>query len=529
MLSLLATSLGEAIPIIRDSAASHFLPELVLCVVACGLLLLDLLLDEDQSPLLAWPAFAGICVALFLSVGQLDGGLTPAFTSDLKAGTVKSLFLGMAAIDTYAGFFKIVFLFSTAITILLTYHSRELQRERMGEYYSLMFCSLIGMNLLAMSTDMLMIFLAIEIVSIPSYVLVGYVRGDRKGTEGALKYLLYGAFSSGVMLFGMSLMYGLTGTTKLAGIASFVSKTPQAQFPLALASLMVFAGFAYKLAAAPFHFWAPDVYQGAPTPITAWLSVASKAAGIAVFLRFILAFQATDFHFGAFDWKLALGIIAAVTMTVGNLTALLQTNVKRMLAYSSIAHVGYVLMAFTALSVTVVTVNGSTALQFSSGASSAIAFYSFAYMFMNLGAFAVVIAVSNSLKSEELESYVGLGLRAPALGIAMTIYLAALLGLPPTVGFSAKLQLFMAVINDGNYWLAVVAGLNTTVSAYYYMKVVRAMYLDAFQDENCSKAPIAVASGLEIACLVMVVPVVGFGLFFNDLGAFTQSLLVFVK
>ena len=243
---------------------------------------------------------------------------------------------------------------------------------------------------------------------------------NRKATEASLKYLLYGAFSSGLMLFGVSIIYGLTGTTKLSGIATLLSSgNAEHTMLLMVTSMLVFAGYAYKLAAAPFHFWAPDVYEGAPTPITAWLSVASKAAGIAAFVRFLLAFAGTDMHFGSFDWSVGLAVIAAITMTVGNVSALLQTNVKRILAYSSVAHVGYLLMGLTAVGATVSTVTTgdgqATVLQLGQGGASAAVFYAFVYLWMNLGAFAVVIAVADRLGGDDVSHFRGLGRRAPSL------------------------------------------------------------------------------------------------------------------
>lgn len=521
------------------TSLTHFYPEVSLCVFACLLLLLDLVTREEDSHRLAWPAVFGLVIALFLAVGKGFG-----YVSDHDAQTIKPLFQNMIAIDRFASFFKIIFIFGSLLAIVLTYHSRQFFRKSMGEYYSLMFCSVVGMCLMASATDFLMMFLAIELVSIPSYVLVGYFRqDDRGGSEACLKYLLYGAFSSGIMLFGVSLIYGLTGTTKFGGISHLLSaENTQSTFMLAVASLMTFAGFGYKLAAAPFHFWAPDVYQGAPTPITAWLSVASKAAGVAAFVRFLVSFADTGYMFGSFDWSLAIMIIAALTMTIGNVQALLQKNVKRMLAYSSVAHVGYLMMGMAALGGTIVaapaTADGSLVqdiFKFSNengsvSGAAAVAFYTFAYMWMNLGAFSIVMAISNRHGSEDIKHFVGLGQKAPALAVAMAIYLFAFIGLPPTVGFTGKMQLFMAVINKGGFgiWLAVIAGINTAISVYYYMSVIKAMFLENFGDPS-HREPMAIAPGLSMVCLLLAMPVLGFGIFFNSLGEYTQSLTMFLR
>lgn len=535
MLPILATSFSDAIPHISQSLTTHFLPEIVLIVAACVVLLLDLIMREEESNWLAWPTTLGLVVALFLCMGK-----TSSWQSDLQLGTIKSTFLHMLAVDRFAMFFKLLFIFGSLMTVVLTYHYKPFKNQRMGEYYSLMFCSVVGMCLMASAIDFLMVFLAIELVSIPSYVLVGYQRQDRAGTEASLKYILYGAFSSGLMLFGVSIIYGLTGTTRFAGVTQLLNTANATNLTLlSFASLLTFGGFAYKLAAAPFHFWAPDVYQGAPTPITAWLSVTSKAAGIAAFVRFIASFSETGYTFGDFDWRLAISIIAAITMTIGNVQALMQENVKRMLAYSSVAHVGYILMGVTALGMNELSpsllTECSQAYVFNGGAmggssgASAVAFYTFAYVWMNMGAFTVVIAISNRYGSENLSDFVGLGRKEPVLAVSMLVFIMAFIGLPPTVGFSGKLQLFMAVINDGTYWLAVVAGINTAISVYYYMKVVKAMFLDGNMDPAHSE-PMAAESGLIAAAgLLALFPVIGFGLFFNTLGTFTQNLTMFVK
>jgi NADH-quinone oxidoreductase subunit N len=528
--SLLTESVIKGI----GTSLTHFYPELTLCIFACILLLLDLVTREENSHRMAWPAVFGLVFALFLAVG-------PGTGHDLEI--TKPLFQNMIASDRFAAFFKIIFVFGSLVAIVLTYHSRQFFKKRMGEYYSLMFCSVVGMCLMASSTDFLMMFLAIELVSIPSYVLVGYFRQEsREGSEACIKYLLYGAFSSGIMLFGVSLIYGLTGTTKFSGIAVLLdSSNHDSTLMLAVASLMTFAGFGYKLAAAPFHFWAPDVYQGAPTPITAWLSVASKAAGIAAFVRFLGAFAPT-YHFGSFDWSFAIMVIAAITMTVGNVQALLQTNVKRMLAYSSVAHVGFIMMGLSNMGGTirqVAEVEGAQAvhevLDFANqsgelSGASAVAFYTFAYMWMNLGAFAIVLAISNRYGGEEIKNFVGLGERSPALAIAMAIYLFAFIGLPPTVGFTGKMQLFMVAINKGGWGiaLAIVAGLNTAVSVYYYMRLIRAMFLENYGDP-AHREPLAIAPGLSMVCLLLAMPVLGFGVFFNSLGVYTQELSMFLR
>lgn len=527
MLSLLATSFQDAIPAIQGSLP-FIAPELVIILAACALLILDLFMDEENSHWLAWPAVGSLIVALWLGHEGWEN-----LSSNAAVNPGRPLFLGMLAADSFGAFFRQLFLFGTLVTVVLAYHTRAFQRIRMGEFYALLFSSVAGMSMMAMATDFLMVFIGIELVSIPSYVLTGYLYQNRKATEASLKYLLYGAFSSGLMLFGVSIIYGLTGTTKLSGIATLLSSgNAEHTMLLMVTSMLVFAGYAYKLAAAPFHFWAPDVYEGAPTPITAWLSVASKAAGIAAFVRFLLAFAGTDMHFGSFDWSVGLAVIAAITMTVGNVSALLQTNVKRILAYSSVAHVGYLLMGLTAVGATVSTVTTgdgqATVLQLGQGGASAAVFYAFVYLWMNLGAFAVVIAVADRLGGDDVSHFRGLGRRAPSLAIPMVVYLFALIGLPPTAGFTGKLQLFMSVINSGGTTLAIIAGVNTAISVYFYFKIIRAMYLDGFMDP-ANKEPLPLPLGLSLLCMFLTVPVLYLGLFFNGLGEATQGLTVFLK
>jgi len=384
------------------------------------------------------------------------------------------IFSGMLVVDPMGTFFKVVLIAASLLVILaFTFtNSRELHGLGQGEFYALLLAVTFSNALLASASDLAMLYLALEMVSLTSYVMVAYMKGDRLSNEASLKYILFGAVSTGTMLYGLSLLYGLTGTTSLPGIREFLATglAPENRLAVYVISLLIFAGFGFKTAAVPFHFWCPDVYQGAPTPVTAFLSVAPKAAGFAVMTRFFLGGLSTqgasawDLS-GAIDWPRLLMVISVATMTLGNVAALTQTNLKRLLAYSSIAHAGYIMMGVVALSQ-----NGLRGLMV----------YLVAYLFMNLGAFLVVTLVHLHEGSFDLRDYPGLYRRAPFLTLAMAIFLLSLMGIPPLVGFMAKLYVFAAVIERGpDYWWYALAGaLNAAVAAYYYARVLKTMVID---------------------------------------------------
>jgi NADH-quinone oxidoreductase subunit N len=520
-------------------------PECILIATACLALLLDLVIPRERSGyLLAWVAIAGTVAA---SVGVWHGYSAMVQHPELFPPT--SVFWGAVAVDPFAAFFKLVILLGTLFSIVLIHESQELRGRSMGEFYGLLFSAVAGMFLMVGATDMVVAFLAIELVSIPSFALVAYLRQDRHCTEASLKYVLYGAFSSGLMLFGLSILFGFTGSTSFNRVGQFLAGTgPVGTVTVAVASLLAFAGFAYKMAAAPFHFWAPDVYQGAPTPVTAWLSVTSKAAGIGLFMRFVLSFMTFTLPSGStkleshlvlqgFDWVSAIMVISAITMTIGNFGALFQTSMKRLLAYSSVAHVGYILMGLAAVQATPTgPANSPTTLQLFTVSSygyeisggAAIAFYIAVYALMNLGAFGCVIAVQNVTGSDDLSSFRALGRRSPILALALAIFIFSLIGLPPTAGFTGKLQLFMAAVaqasHRSSFWVLVgIAGVNTAVSVYYYLRVAKVMYLDGLMEPD-AREPLAGSYALTFVCMFLVLPVIGFGLFFNRIVELAMNL-----
>jgi NADH-quinone oxidoreductase subunit N len=408
------------------------------------------------------------------------------------AGTSGPLFGGMLALDPLGVFFKVL-LIGAALLVIVSFRSaRELAGLGMGEFYSLVLALTFSNLLLAASNDLAMLYLSLEMVSITSYVMVAYMKGDRLSNEASLKYVLFGAVSTGGMLYGLSLLYGLTGTTSMPGIQARLAEglDDGTRFAAYAIAFLVFAGFGFKTAVVPFHFWCPDVYQGAPTPVTAFLSVAPKAAGFAIMLRFFFASLSSRVGgpwdlAGSIDWAPVLMLISVATMTLGNVAALTQTNMKRLLAYSSIAHAGYLMMGVVALSQ-----NGARGLLV----------YLLAYLVMNLGAFLVVTLVHYHEGSFDLRDYPGLYRRAPLLTLTMAVFLLSLMGIPPFVGFLAKLYVFAAVIErgPGYWWYAAVGAVNAAIAAYYYARILKTMIID----EADAERPAWALGGFDRAWLV---------------------------
>ena len=362
------------------------------------------------------------------------------------------------------------------------------------------------------ASDLIVIYISLELVSLSSYVLAGFTKNSLRNSEASLKYIIYGAVSSGIMLFGISIIYGITGSTNLYEINSLIQAPQMQNLTFLLAGILIFVGIGFKISAAPFHFWTPDVYEGAPIPITAFLSIASKAAGFALLIRFIKVtfVQSIDpngfWHLlSIIDWKSFIIIISILTMTLGNFAALWQTNMKRLLAYSSIAHAGYLLLGLAVMSNEGIT---------------AIIIYFIAYAFMNLGAFFVVMLIANKIGSEELDDYKGLGSAAPFLGVTLAIFMVSLTGLPPTVGFIGKLYLFIALVDAKMLVVAVIAILNSVVSLYYYMKVLKCMFLDKSEKETPA---FSASYGALVLVFLIAAPVIIFGLYFTPLVDLAKS------
>ena len=476
-------------PLGNLASLGHFLPELAVTATILLLVLVHVAGTNRRSPAAALLSLAGVGAALLLTAFQ------PGSPGD-------SLFEGMVALDGFAVFFKALTALATIVVVFMSMDSEELAGRSQAEYYIFLLSVLLGMFLLAAATDIVMLYLALELVSIPSYLLAGYLKGRESSTEASMKYVVYGATASGVMIYGFSLLFGLTGTTQIGEIGRALALGKTA-LPLYLAAVMVAVGFGYKIAAVPFHMWSPDVYEGAPIPVTAFLSVGPKAAGFAVLVRFFYTVFATPGAAeGAWtlsstvDWTLLFSVLSAATMTVGNLVAISQKNVKRLLAYSSIAHAGYMLMGFVLLT---------------PAGIKAILFYLVVYLFMNLGAFYVVILVANGTRSEEISDYSGLGSRAPFAAVSLAIFLFALTGIPPFSGFIGKVYLFAEVIHRGIYWLVLVAAINSAISLYYYARIVKVMFLEDAKEQAELSLP---AFPKAILCL-LVIPTLVLGVYWE--------------
>ena len=453
-------------------------PELVLVITGLVVLGLDLAWrDEGKKEWLPYVALAGL------------GGTLAAIVA--LWGRELVLFSGIYTVDSFAFFFKIMAIESTGLVILSAIEFMRGRTPYRGEFYSLLLFAALAIGLIASATDLIMIYLAIELLSITSYILTGYLREDPKSNEAAIKYFLYGATASAAMLYGMSLLYGATGSTNLSQIAMALRDAEASLrgiiFP---AVIFLLVGFGFKIGAVPFHQWAPDAYEGAPTPVTAFLSVGPKAAGFAVLARVFLtalpAFQP--------DRIALLAAISAVTMTLGNLVAIWQKNIKHMLAYSSIAQAGYILLGVVAASAL-----GMTSL----------VFYLIIYLFANLGAFIVIITFSNRGGGDAIEDYAGLSQRSPGLALAMLLFLLSLAGIPPLAGFIGKFYLFAAVMKEGFLWLVLVAVLNSIVSLYYYLQVVRQMYIIPPRTEE----PVPASRALSGALLITMAGVLLLGIY----------------
>ena len=456
-------------------------PVLVLSVFAMLVLVLDLWGGRNKS-LLVFTSLVGL---LMTAISAFAKHPIPAYS-----------FNDSYVVDHLSLFFICIFTISSALAILLSVEYNEREGIRAGEYYALILFCTVGMILLASSTDMIMIFLGIEIVSICLYVLAGIRRNDHRSNEAALKYFLLGAFATGFLLYGMTLVYGSTGSTNLFKIAEFV-KNPSAQSnPLLMMGLVLLViGFGFKVASVPFHMWAPDVYQGAPTPVTAFMAVGPKAAAFAAFFRVF----ADAFPEMSSSWEMLLSIIAVLSMFVGNLGAIMQTNIKRMLAFSSISHAGYILMAIIAKN---------------SLGSSSLLFYMLSYAFMTFGVFGIVIILGRKGEENlEIKNYSGLAYKHPVIALSMTIFLLSLGGLPPFAGFVAKFYLFSAAIQEGLLTLVIIAVLNSAISFYYYLKVVVFMYMKEPEAEfKISLTPITL-----FVVFIGVVGTINLGIFPNSI------------
>ena len=455
---------------------TSILPEILILILGILVLVVEPFWKAEQRRNVGWLTAGGLLAAIVISL--LFG----------QPGEPTATLGGMVRFDWLGFFFKLLFMFAGAATALLLMDNEKVGQR--GEAYLLLLASLIGMNLMAASANLVMLYLSIETTSIPLYILSGFMLSDAKSTEAGFKYLLFGALTSTVMLYGFSLIFGFAGTTDIYALAGKLSG-PAAVGVLAL----ILVGIGFKVSIVPFHFWAPDVYEGAPTPVSGFLSTASKAAGFAVLVRlFFVAFP--DF---ASSWTAILAVISAVTMTLGNLLTLQQTNIKRLLAYSSVAHAGYTMIGAVALS--------------QLGAASVV-FYLAAYIATNLLAFGIVMAFSRVTGLEDIKDYAGMSRRSPWLGLMMLAAFLSLAGMPPFGGFVAKVFVFAAGVQAGYTWLVIVGIINSIVGVYYYLNVMKFVYLYRMPEQDEEKHPVELTRPYGIALAVLVLGVILIGIVF---------------
>lgn len=480
------------------------IPELTLVIFAILIILLDLFIASKKP--LAQVSISGLVIA---------GGVTLA----MFGGNFPAIFNNMLAVDNFALFFKLLFLGIAFLVILASVDYVNKFAHFQSEYYALVLLSTLGMMLMAATADLISIYIAIELTSISLYALVGFLK-DSKSTEASLKYLLLGAVASAVLLYGMALIFGFTGKTQLGEIARVLQtmplKTLLASPALVLGIVLLIAGFGFKIAAVPFQMWVPDVYEGAPTPITAYLSVASKAAGFAVILRvFYSAFGLPAWL--SLNWGIIFAALAVIGMTLGNIAAIPQSNIKRMLGYSSIAQAGYLMVGLAAMGFATVTdILGQ----------SGVLFFLAAYALTNMGAFLAIITISDKLNSDLIDDYSGMGKRAPLVALALTLCLISLIGIPPAAGFMAKFYIFSAAVQHNLLWLVIIAVINSVISAYYYLRVVKVMWLG--ETATAEKVPSsgALRFGLALSCLGVLFLGIAPG-YIMKLAEFAASMFVF--
>src|SRR5438552_1915801 len=472
-------------------------PELIVGIAGVLVMMVDAFAKRDQRWLTGTLSIIALIASLFASIW-----LWTAWPAQ------RSAFNGMIVLDELRLSFTLIFVVVALLTILIANAWMEVERLPAGEFHSLLLFATCGMMLMASAGDLVIVFLGLEILSIATYVLAGFRRTDVRSNESSLKYFILGSFASAFLLYGIALIYGATATETLPGttnIAAIAGRLDQSLYPPLLFAgvAMLIVGFGFKIATAPFHVWTPDVYEGAPTPVTAFMAAGPKAAGFASFMRVFLfgfpfvAAAASTAGYAHKSWLGALAIMAALTMTVGNVVAIAQSNVKRMLAYSSIAHAGYALVGFVAAGAAVDADQRSAAL-------TAVAFYLLTYALMNMGAFAVVTLIARSGdRRTEVDDYNGIGFISPVLAFSLSLFLLSLLGMPLTAGFMGKLVVFSAALRQGYLWLVVIGVLNAAVSAYYYLRLIIVMFFrERLTPWAAPRVPVS-------AVLVLVITIAG--------------------
>jgi NADH-quinone oxidoreductase subunit N len=477
------------IPAFNPADLLQLLPEVAIAVAGLLVLTLDFAVPEGKRGWLGGVSLVGVAVTAALALRQ-------------AAGPRAVVFSGLHVVDMYAAFFKLVFLVSAAIVILLSIRFLQDQQVPEGEFYALLLFATLGAMLMASAYDLLSLFVGLETLSISTYALCGFLKKDQRCNEGALKYLLMGAFSTGVLLYGMVLLYGFAGGTGLDAIAKAAAMAGPRNPALLMAMVLLAAGFGFKIAAVPFHMYLPDMYEGAPTPVVAYMAGAAELAGMAVILRvFLLAMPTLQV-----EWSLLFWVLAVLTMTIGNLVAIAQANLKRMLAYSTIAHMGYLLIG---------PVVGSQL------GVAAVLFYSLTYALMTIGAFGMVILLQRgTVRGDQIDDFTGLAQKSPLSAAIMLLFLLSLTGIPPTAGFVGKFYLFAAAVEAGYIWLVLIAVVNSAISLFFYMRVVVAMYMRDLPPQGLA---LSTSSTLRIALLLAAAGTLLLGIFPGPILEFARA------
>lgn len=477
------------------------LPELLVITAACVVLVFDPVLRRSDKDGLVWLSLGTLAICMGLTASQI--------------GDLTLIFSGLVVIDTYGAFWKLLLYFVTGLTILLSYSYLKEERLYYGEYYGFILLALAGMMVMVSASDLLTIYLGTELMSLSLYVMAGLKRAEPRSLEASAKYFVLGAFSSGILLYGISLLYGATGSTRLPQIATAIASQGLNDPLLLFSTILLVVGFGFKLAVVPFHMWTPDVYQGAPTSVTAFMAVASKAASFGAFLRVFVE------GLGGLkaNWSAAFLLLCIATLVIGNIVALVQTNVKRMLAYSSIAHAGYALIGVVA----------AGRIEHSSGIASVL-LYLVLYTFMTFGAFAIVAMLrKGGIEGEEIEDFTGLSKRHPLAALLMLVFMVSLAGLPPTAGFVGKLYIFRSAVEAGLTWLAALALIFAAISAYYYLRLVMVMYMREPSDHSDAAPRLVMSPTLSIVLACAVAGVVVFGVYPNPLVSFAMQAVLTLK
>lgn len=468
------------------------LPELLVILAACAVLALDPITPASKKDGLAWLGLGTLAICM---------GLTAARMSDPTTA-----FGGLVVLDAYSCFWKLLLYFATGLTILLSFSYLKEERIYFGEYYGFVLLALSGMMVMVSGADLLTIYLGTELMSLSLYVMAGLKRTEPRSLEASAKYFVLGAFSSGILLYGISLLYGAVGSTQLPAIAAAVEGRSADDSLLLFATVLMAVGFAFKLAVVPFHMWTPDVYQGAPTSVTAFMAVAAKAASFGAFVRvFVEGLGGVKAN-----WSVIFLVLCIGTLALGNLVALAQTNIKRMLAYSSIAHAGYALVGIVAAG-RLDPANAATGI-------ASVMLYIALYAFMTFGAFSIVAMLrKGGVEGDEIDDYSGLAKRHPLAALLMLVFMVSLAGIPPTAGFIGKFYVFMAAVQAGLSWLAVLALIFAAISAYYYLRIVMVMYMREPGEVTASSPRFVPSPALSIVLACALAGVIFFGLYPNPL------------